>query len=91
MSLASGTSTAISMWLKYSPCSTEWIDVYYNHICGSILILWNHLDDKHVRQKSMTIGNSQLSKTGYDSCLLHYTVTGIEEKVFTFKHGLNIG
>ena len=48
------------------------------------------IHDKHMRQKSMTIGNSQLSKTGNESCLLHYTVTSIEEKVFTFKHGLNI-
>ena len=49
------------------------------------------IHDKYARQKSMPIGNSQLSKTGYESCLLHYTVTSIEEKVFTFKHGLNIG
>ena len=46
---------------------------------------------KHARQKSMLIGNNQLSKTGYESCLLYYTVTSIEQKVFTFKHGLNIG
>ena len=49
------------------------------------------IHDKHAQQKSMSIGNSQLSKTGYEYCLLHYTVTSIEEKVFTFKHGLNIG
>ena len=29
-------------------------------------------------------------KTGYKSYLLYYTVTSIEQKVFTFKHGLNI-
>ena len=75
--------------LKYSPCSTEWIDVYYKHICGNILEPF--IRDKHARLKSMPIGNSQLSKTGYESYLLHYMVTSIEEKVFTFKHGLNIG
>ena len=41
--------------------------------------------------KSMPIGNGQLSKTCYESCLLYYMVTNIEQKVFTFKHGLNIG
>ena len=29
--------------LKYSPCPTEWINVYYKHICGDILMLWNRL------------------------------------------------
>ena len=58
--------------------------------------LWKYLNimepfihDKYARQKSMPIGNSQLS--GYESCLLHYTITSIEEKVITFKHGLDIG
>ena len=46
------------------------------------------IHDKYAR---MPIGNSQLSKTGYESYLLHYTVTSIEEKVVTFKHGLNAG
>ena len=41
--------------------------------------------------KSMPIGNSQLSKTDYESCLLYYMVTSIEQKIFTLKHGLNIG
>ena len=41
--------------------------------------------------KSKPTGNSQLSKTGYESCLLYYTVTSIEQKVFTFNHGLNVG
>ena len=41
--------------------------------------------------KSILIGNSQLSKTGYESCLLYYMVTSIEQKVFSFKHDLNIG
>ena len=41
--------------------------------------------------KSMPIGSSQLSETGYKSCLLYYMVTNIAQKVFTFKHGLNIG
>ena len=78
--------------LKYSPCSTEWIDVYYKHICGNILILLNHLFMISTRDTtSMLIGNIQLSKTGYESCLLCYTVTSIELKVFTFQHGLNIG
>ena len=45
----------------------------------------------HTTMKSMPIGNSQLSKTGYESCLIYYTVLSIEQKVFTFKHGLNIG
>ena len=40
---------------------------------------------------SMPIGNSQVSETGYESCLLYFTVTNIELKVFTFQHGLNIG
>ena len=78
--------------LKYSPCSTEWIDVYYKHICGNTSILWNRLFMISMRDAtSMPIGNSQLSKTSYESCLLHYTVTSIELKVFTFHHGLNIG
>ena len=38
--------------------------------------------------KSMPIGNSQLSKTSYESCLLYYIATSIEQKVFTFKQGL---
>ena len=43
--------------------------------------------------KSMLIGNSQLSKTHYEFCLklLYYMVKGKEQKVFTFKRGLNIG
>ena len=79
--------------LKHSPCSTELIYVYYKHICGNIIILWNrsfHMISMR-DTKSMPIGNGQLSKTGYESCLLYYVVTSIEQKVFTFKHGLNIG
>ena len=78
--------------LKYSPCSTEWIDVYYKHTVGNI-ILWNHSFPMiNMRNtKSMPIGNGQLSKTSYESCLLYYMVTSIAQKVFTFKHGLNIG
>ena len=78
--------------LKYSPCSTEWIDVYYKHICGNTSILWNRSFMISMRDATfMPIGNSQLSKTSYESCLLYYTVTSIELKVFTFHHGLNIG
>ena len=78
--------------LKYLSCSTKWIDVYYKHIYGNILILWNRSFMISTRDtKSMPIGNSQLSKIGYESCLLYYMVTSIEQKVFTFKHGLNIG
>ena len=29
--------------LKYLPCSTEWIDEHYKHICENILMVWNHL------------------------------------------------
>ena len=78
--------------LKYSPCCIDWIDVYYKHICENILILWNRsfMISTH-DATSMLIGNSQVSKTGYKSCLLYYTVTSIELKVFTFHHGLNIG
>ena len=77
---------------KYLPCSTEWIDVYYKHICGNVLILWNRLFMISTRDKeSMPIGNSQLTKIGHESCLLYCTVTSTEQKVFTFKHGLNIG
>ena len=68
--------------LKYLPCSTEWIDVYYKHIYGNVLILWNRLFMISTCDKeSMPIGNSQLSKTGYESCLLYCTVTSIERKV----------
>ena len=28
--------------LKYSPCSTEWIDVPYKHICGNTLTVRSH-------------------------------------------------
>ena len=35
--------------------------------------------------KSMPIGNSQLSNTGYESCLLYYMVTRVEQKVFIIK------
>ena len=38
--------------LKYSPCSTEWTDVYYKHICGNILILWNSLFMISMRDKN---------------------------------------
>ena len=78
--------------LQHSPCSTEWIDVYNKHTCGNI-ILWNrsfHMISMR-DTKYMPIGNAQLSKTGHESCLLYYMVTGIEQKVFTFKHGLIIG
>ena len=79
----------LSWGLKYSRCSTDWIGIYYKHICGNILILWDHSFMVSMHDtKSMPIGNSQLSKTGYKSCLLYYTV---KQKVFTFKHGLNIG
>ena len=92
MLLASRTSNAIAMQLKIFALLTEWIDVYYKHICGNILTLWNHLFMVSTFDtKSMPIGNSQLSKTGYVSCLLYYTVTSIKQKVFTFKHGLNVG
>ena len=79
--------------LKHSPCSTEWIDVYYKHTYGNIIILWNHSFPMISMRntKSMPIENGQLSKTGYESCLLYYMVTSIEQKVFTFKHGVNIG
>ena len=80
--------------LKHSPCSTEWIDVYYKHTCGNIIILWNrpfHTNSMRDKNESMPIGNGQLSKTGYESCLLYYMVTSIEQKVCTFKHSLNIG
>ena len=29
--------------LKYSPCSTEWIEVYYKRTCENILVIWSHL------------------------------------------------
>ena len=75
--------------LKYLPYSTEWIDIYYKYIHGNILILWNHLFMiRTCDTKSKPIGNSQLSKTGYESCLLYYTVISIQQKVFTFNHGL---
>ena len=84
MSLQSG--------LKYSPYSTEWIDVYYKNICGNISILWNRSFMISTRDTtSMPIGNSQVSETGYEPCLLYFTVTSIELKVFTFQHGLYIG
>ena len=43
---------------------------------------------------AMLIGNGQISKTGYESCqklLFIRMVNSIEQKVFTFKRGLNIG
>ena len=58
-------------------------------LCILQAYLWKYLNimepfihDKHARQKirSMPIGNSQLSKTGYESCLLYYTVPSIEQK-----------
>ena len=41
----------------------------------------------------MPIGNTQLSKTVYKSCLklLYYMIKSVKQKIFTFKHGLNIG
>ena len=39
MSLASRTSMPLQCDLTYSACSTEWVDVYYKHICGNILII----------------------------------------------------
>ena len=60
--------------LKHSPCSTEWIDVYYKHTCGNIIILWNrsfHMISMP-ETKSMPIGKGQHCKTGYESCLLYY-------------------
>ena len=94
MSLAFRTSNAILIWLKIFAL-LYWRDwCILKHICGNILMLWNRsfMISTHDR-KSMPIGNSQLSKTEYESCLklLYYMVKSIEQKVFTFKHGLNIG
>ena len=62
----SRTSNFILRWLKYSPCSTEWIELFYKHICGNILMVWS---------RSFMIpqgdGNSQLSKTDNKACLLY--------------------
>ena len=60
MLLMSRNSNAIVIWLKYLPCSTEWIDVYYKFICVSILMVWNHLFmiSMHAT-KSMETANSQ--------------------------------
>ena len=42
--------------------------------------------------KCMLIGNSQLSKQAINPAyFITYMVTSIEQKVFTFKHDLNIG
>ena len=50
-------------------------NVYYKYISVEISYITEpFIHDKHSRQKSMPIGNSQLSKTGYESCLLYYTV-----------------
>ena len=89
--------------------------MYITSISGNILIFWNRSFMVSTRDtKSMLIGNSQLSKTGYEFCLLYlylytlattlltytlliliilttYIATSIEQMVFTFKHGLNIG
>ena len=43
MSLACHSCKAIVMRLKIFSWTTEWVDVYYKHICGNILTLWNHL------------------------------------------------
>ena len=44
--------------LKYSPYSTEWIDVHYKHICGNTSILWNRSFMICTRDAtSMPIGN----------------------------------
>ena len=92
MSLTSHTSTAIAMRPKIFAL------LYWMDWCILQAYLWKYLNimepfihDKYVRQKSMPIGNSQFSKTGYESYQLHYTVTSIEEKVVTFKHDLNMG
>ena len=92
MSLTSHTSTVIAMRPKIFAL------LYWMDWCILQAYLWKYLNimelfirDKQARQNSMPIGNSQLSKTGYESYLLHYTVISIEEKVFTFKHGLNKG
>ena len=61
------------------------------YLCKYLNIMEPFIHDKQARQNSMPIGNNQLSKTGHESCLLHYTITSIEEKVFTFKQGLIIG
>ena len=74
-------SMPLKCGLKYSHCSTEWIDVYYKHICGNILMLWNRLFMISTRdKKSLPLGNSQPAKTGYEFCLLYYMVTSIEKR-----------
>ena len=81
------------MYTGYENMSTT--TVTWKIVCHWLLpppmpLLWNRLFismcDKNPCQLETC---SQLSKTGYKPCLLYYTVTSIEQKVFTFKHSLN--
>ena len=61
--------------LKYLPCSTEWIDAYYNHICGNISVLWNRLFMISMRDKNpcqLETANSLKQAMKYESCLLYH-------------------
>ena len=78
--------------VKYSPCCTEWIDVYYKHICGNILILWNRLFMISTRDNNpCRLETVSTLKQAMNPAYFIIRLTSIEEKVFTFKHGLNIG
>ena len=70
--------------LKYSPCSTEWIDVHHKRICGNILtvrgrsFMMNSM--LHHIMAPRGDGNSLHSKTDNKACPLYYMFASIEYK-----------
>ena len=62
---------------KYSPCCTEWIDVFYNRICGNILMVWSRSSMISMHHKVAETANSQKQTKAR---LLYYMVTTIEYK-----------
>ena len=81
--------------LKYSPCSSEWIDVYCKHNCGNVLILWNRLFVISTRDKEsmplVGVETANSLKQAMNPAYFIVWLQVIEQKVFTFKHGLIIG
>ena len=76
--------------LKYSPCSTEWIDVHYKRICGNTLMVRNSsFMMKAYAQGDMEMAYTQ-KPTIKPACFIK-CLQALNIKVFTFRHGLHRG
>ena len=53
-----------------SPCSTEWIDAYYKHICGKLLMVLNL-----IRTRATESTETASSETSNKARLIYYMAT----------------